>query len=421
MTSRSKAPEASPPARRDSLLQPGHHGAFVAEGFGAQLDVAVTSDALAGLTVAAKDVMDVAGFRTGAGNPTWLSQSEPARKSALAVELVLAAGARWVGKTVTDELAYSLTGVNAHYGTPVNPASPDRIPGGSSSGSAVAVAAGDVDIALGTDCAGSMRLPASFCGVWGMRPTHGRIAKNGSFSLAPSFDTLGWFAAQGEHMARMLALLARTQVPPSSRPALTVPADVLALCDAPVQEAFGQMVEPLRAHCELSFLPVGTLPLEAWRDAHRSLQMSEIWQQHGPWVERYGQHLGADVLARFRAASAVKASEVAAAQVVRVEAGASLARRLDGRLFLMPTVPTTAALRASSEQELALLRSSWLKVLSMAGLAGLPEVSFPWTAMGGAPFGLSILGPRGADEAVLSAAEFVHDLLRQVRSAIPGR
>jgi Asp-tRNA(Asn)/Glu-tRNA(Gln) amidotransferase A subunit family amidase len=395
----------------DALLQPGHHGAFVAEGFGAEIHVNPTSDALAGLSIAAKDVMDVAGFRTGVGNPTWLSQSTPARESALSLQLVLSAGGHWVGKTVTDELAYSLTGINSHYGTPVNPASPQRIPGGSSSGSAVAVAAGHVDIALGTDCAGSMRLPASFCGVWGMRPTHGRIPKNGSFSLAPSFDTLGWFASNGMHMAKTLAVLTRTEAPRASLPTLWVPEDALALCDDTIREAFASMVIRLRARCNVSHAPCGTLPLRAWRDAHRVLQMSEIWQQHGRWVELHGEGLGADVLERFRASSRVTIAQVAAAQLVRVEASESLARRLSGALLLMPTVPTLAPERSCAEDNLATLRLRWLQLLSMAGLAGLPEVSLPWTSIDGATVGLSILGPRGADEAVLSAAMFVHDVV----------
>ncbi len=102
-----------------------------------------------------------------------------------------------VGKAITDELTYSLNGENIHYGTPVNPKAPGRIPGGSSSGSAVAVAGELADFALGTDCGGSVRAPASFCGIYGMRPSHGRISTAGVFRLAPRFDTVGWFARDG--------------------------------------------------------------------------------------------------------------------------------------------------------------------------------------------------------------------------------
>ncbi len=149
---------------------------------------------LSGLTFAVKDFIDVAGCRTGGGNPDWLAGHPVAARSAAVVETLLGAGARLVGKTNMDELAFSLEGANAHYGTPVNPVCPDRLPGGSSSGSAVAVAAGLVDFALGTDTGGSVRVPASFTGIFGFRPTHGRVSTVGVAPFSPSYDTIGWLA-----------------------------------------------------------------------------------------------------------------------------------------------------------------------------------------------------------------------------------
>ena len=158
---------------------------------------------LRGLTFAVKDVFDIAGHRTGNGNPVWLETHPPATRTASAVERVLAAGASMVGKTHTDELAYSLNGENVHYGTPINPRSPGRIPGGSSSGSAVAVAGSLVDFALGSDCGGSVRLPASYCGIYGIRTTHGLVPADGVVDLAKSFDTVGWFARDATMMLRV--------------------------------------------------------------------------------------------------------------------------------------------------------------------------------------------------------------------------
>ena len=149
---------------------------------------------LSGLRFAAKDIFDIEGHRTGFGNPTWLETHGPAGATASAVQELLDAGADLAGKTLTDELAYSLTGENRHYGTPLNPAATDRVPGGSSSGSASAVAAGLVDFALGTDCGGSVRLPASYCGILGIRPTLGRIPMDGIAPFSASFDVVGWFA-----------------------------------------------------------------------------------------------------------------------------------------------------------------------------------------------------------------------------------
>src|SRR6056300_1661103 len=174
--------------------------------FCADRDVHIAGSApgeLAGLTFAAKDVFDIAGFRTGAGNPDWLRTHPPATITASAVQRLLDAGATLVGKTHTDELTYSLNGENFHYGTPVNPNAPGRIPGGSSSGSAAATAGGLVDFALGTDTGGSVRLPASNCGIFGFRPSHGLIDNDGVVPLSPAFDTVGWFARDGGLLQRV--------------------------------------------------------------------------------------------------------------------------------------------------------------------------------------------------------------------------
>src|SRR5688572_8418558 len=167
------------------------------------------SGPLAGLTFAAKDIYDVAGAKTGFGCPDWLRTHEPAARTAPAVQRLLDAGAHLVGKTHTEEMAWSLTGENAHYGTPVNVNAPGRVPGGSSSGSAAAVAAGVVDFAIGSDTGGSVRLPASYCGILGMRPTHGRISLEGVCPLAPSFDTCGWFARDAGVFERVGRVLLR--------------------------------------------------------------------------------------------------------------------------------------------------------------------------------------------------------------------
>ena len=162
---------------------------------------------LAGLTFAAKDIYDVGGHTCCCGNPDWLATHPPAERTATAVTALLAAGATLVGKTLTDELAFSLNGENDHYGTPVNPAAPDRIPGGSSNGSASAVAGELVDTALGSDTGGSVRAPASYCGIYGIRTSHGAIPLDGVMPLAPSFDTVGWFARDAEMLERVGGVL----------------------------------------------------------------------------------------------------------------------------------------------------------------------------------------------------------------------
>src|SRR5260221_5355186 len=166
---------------------------------------------LAGRTFAVKDFIDIAGHVTGAGNPRWLETHAPATATAPCVKTLLEAGATMIGKTISDELAYSLNGDNFHYGTPLNAAAPDRVPGGSSSGSASAVAAGLCDFALGTDSGGSVRIPASYCGVYGIRTTQDLLALDGVVPFMPRLDVLGWFARD----ARLFAEVGRLLLPPA--------------------------------------------------------------------------------------------------------------------------------------------------------------------------------------------------------------
>src|SRR5881409_4155035 len=197
---------------------------------------------LLGLTFAVKDIYDVAGHRTGFGSPDWLRTHGPATRTAPVVQRLLDAGAHLVGKTNTDELTWSLTGENAHYGAPVNVNAPGRITGGSSSGSAAAAAAGLVDFALGSDTGGSVRAPASFCGIYGLRPTHGRISLEGACPLASSFDTCGWFARDPVLLERIgRVLLGDTS---HERPGkLLIADDAFQIAGDVVTRALGSAVE----------------------------------------------------------------------------------------------------------------------------------------------------------------------------------
>jgi amidase len=392
-------------------LRPGLNGAFVADGFG---DLAspierVSGSGLNGVRLAVKDVFEVAGLRCGAGNPRWREQQSVADSTAPVVRMLLAEGCQWIGKTVTDELTYSLAGINAHYGTPVNPADPGRLPGGSSSGSTVAVAAGHADLALGTDCGGSIRLPASYCGVWGIRPSHGRVASQGCFTLAHSFDTVGWFTRDADTLGATLECLLHSRRAASGSPParLLVSEDVINLLDEPVQLAFEHWL--LKQAIVYRRLPVGTLPLDSWAQALRTLQAAEIWQQHGPWVQGSTPQFGDDVAQRFADAALISPEQVLAATQVRNQAQSLLAQLLnDHRLLLLPPVPGVAPRLDASAKEVNDTRARSQKLLCMAGLAGLPQVVMPWQRIGGAPVGMSIIGSRFADEAVFEVASLLH-------------
>jgi amidase len=397
--------------KRDDLLQPSMHGAFVRDGFGA-LPQRVTSRhaTLAGYRLAVKDVFDVAQLRTGAGNPAWAEEQPRAATTAVAVRLILEHGAQWVGKTVTDELTYSLAGINVHYGTPRNPADADRVPGGSSSGSAVAVAAGYADIGLGTDCGGSIRLPASYCGIWGMRPTHGRIAVNGCLTLAHSFDTVGWFTRDSALLAELLSVLTH-EVPqqPVAPMRLLVPKDVLPLLDPQAASAFNAAIETVRGRLTIESFPAGWA-LDQWASAFRVLQGAEIAQQHGLWAAAHIDSFGADIAARMNSAMQITSDAVSAAQRTRVAAIHQLAQVFaqPRTYFLLPTVPCVAPRFDAPADVVDATRARSLQMLCIAGLAGLPQVSMPWTAFDGAPLGLSIIGARGDDSSVAAVARAVH-------------
>lgn len=404
----------------NTLTQPGLHGAFVADGF-AELPCAVApgvAAALPGVRLAVKDVFQVAGLTCYAGNPQWGSEQQPARETALSVQRLLQAGCQWVGKTVTDELTYSLAGINLHYGTPSNPRAPQRLPGGSSSGSAVAVAAGHADLALGTDCGGSVRLPASYCGLWGIRPSHGLISAQGCFTLAHSLDTVGWFARDGECLRAAFRCLAHSHAEAQAPARWLVSEDVLDELDAAVREAFEHWLTTLKTPVER--IPAGSLALERWAQAFRQIQAGEVWQQHGDWVQRRRPLLGADVAERLAAARLVTPQQVAGAHQVRSQALSCLTRLLgDDGCLLLPPVPGVAPLLSADAAAVQDTRARSQRLLCMAGLAGLPQVVMPWTELDGAPVGLSLLGRRFADEHLLACALALHAQLNRSSDGTP--
>lgn len=361
---------------------------------------------LAGVTFAAKDLYDVAGLPTGAGSPHWLASHRVPTVTAPAVQRLLDAGAQLVGKTHTDELAWSLNGQNHHYGTPVNVAAPGRLPGGSSSGSAAATAAGLVDVALGSDTGGSVRLPASYCGLYGIRTTHGRIPLAGVVPLAPSYDTVGWFARDGGLLAKVgTALLAdaRPVMPPRR---LLLAQDLFACAGDAVAAALGFAIRRFVARigpAESVDLAEGRLAL--WRDAFRTLQSAEAWDSHGAWIETVRPVFGPGVRERFAAAAHIDPARRAAAQALRDEIRRRLSALLPpGTVMLAPVTPGIAPLIDTPEPDLDGFRAAALALLCPAGHAGLPELSLPVATLEGCPLGLGLVAGPGEDESLLAIA-----------------
>lgn len=368
---------------------------------------------LAGTRFAVKDVFDVAGHPTGAGNPTWLATHPVPERHAEVVERLLGAGATLAGKVITDELAYSLHGVNVHYGTPLNAAAPDCVPGGSSSGSCAAVAARLVDFALGTDTGGSTRVPASYAGIWGLRTTHGLVPATGLVPLHPSFDTVTWLA----HDARMFERVSAVLLPESDLAPrrLLVPQDAWALADAgfqaPLERVRDALARELSAAAEPSaWAQPATLP--DWRGIYATAGAYEGWQIHGEWITAHQPGFGPAIASRWEQASRVTAAAAAAAREQVSQVRASVRTRLGtDAIAVLPSAASLAPRRDADPAAVDAVRMRTMAITCIAGLAGLPQVSLPLRSAGGPPLGVSLLGPAGSDLALVRLATRIHEHL----------
>jgi amidase len=361
---------------------------------------------LSGLQAAVKDMYDIAGSRTGGGNPDWLRVHAPAPATAPAVQRLLDAGATIIGKTVCDEFFFSLAGMNAHYGTPLNPRAPDRLPGGSSSGSASATAAGACDFALGSDTGGSIRVPAAFCGIFGIRPTLGRVSLAGVMSMAPSFDVPGWFAngpGVFEQVGKVLLEGERVHAPVNE---LVILDDACAEADADLVSLLRNALHDMgRDLPKLRHARIAPNGLDAWREIFRVIQASEIWQTFGRFIEEHQPRMGPGVRERMQFAAAVKPADAAEARENHADARAHIdGVAQPGTVLVLPTAPCIAPLLESSFDNLESFRVRAMRLTCIAGLGALPQVSLPVGTVKGAPVGLSFIGWRGADEVLLSMA-----------------
>ncbi|PZF10767.1 AtzH-like domain-containing protein [Curtobacterium sp. MCLR17_034] len=365
------------------------------------------SGPLDGLTVAVKDLYAVPGQPVGAGNPTYLREAPVETAPAAAVAALLAAGASIRGIARTDEFAYNLTGRNAHHGTPPNSAAPTRLPGGSSSGSASAVGLGTAEIGIGTDTAGSVRVPASYQGLWGLRTTHGTVSRDGLLPLAPSFDTVGWLTRSP---GVLLAALDATVPPPATAGApdatvLVVPEELVALVEPAVARSFTAFVEALDE-------PVATVRLRdlgipdpaALQEQMRLVQAAEALAAHGPWIDAHSGALSPVVGDRFRAARANDPDATADAVARLDEVRATIRRALAGRTLLFPTVPGPAPLLDADTAALERTRTATTAMTALASVGGLPAVSAPALTVDGAPVGVCLVGEPATDRALVIRA-----------------
>lgn len=363
---------------------------------------------LSGKTCAVKDNIDIEGLQTGGGNPSWALSHDVATSHAVALQPLLDAGLKLTAKTHLDELAFSLMGTNHHYGTPLNPRASDRVPGGSSSGSASAVASGLADIGIGTDTGGSVRMPASFCGLFGLRPTHGVISTLGVIPLAPSYDTVGFFARTLDEMSEVASLyfVADSKAADSE---LVAPSDIWALADTDVAET-------LMTHHSLDSKVNHRRSLfhskdeTDWSETFRVNQSYEAWRSLGSWIQQNNPNFGPGLKDRFEFASSVSSKDFENARQERARFVTMLESEIaENEIIIIPTGPGPAPYLTASSEEFGAFRKKAISFSCIAGHAGWPQLSIPGATVNGAPVGLSIIGRPGSEMELINQAKKMKD------------
>jgi len=359
-----------------------------------------------------KDLFDVAGYKTGAGNPSWLASHEPATQTSPVIESLLLNGAYCVGRVQTDELAYSLNGQNIHYGTPVNPVSPTCLPGGSSSGSAVAVANGDADFAIGTDTGGSVRVPASYCGLYGLRPTLHQFDLSHCFQLAQSFDTAGIFARDILLMEKVFHTLNKSDVNGQA-------AKIVYLDNSLLTYFSEARLKRVKASCKAAgitllmsdFIAENGLNLEVLSVMFRTIQGYEIIQEHDRWLTEHGDSLDPNIYQRVLWSREITEDQYLHAKQSQTHFHKQLCKRFkqqDG-LWLMPTTPAGPPSLTLAGEALDQYRSNLMGLTSIAGLSGFPQLHLPISGLAEGPCGISLMGLPDTEGDLLVTAKYLID------------
>jgi len=364
---------------------------------------------LSGLTFAAKDIFDVKGHVTGGGNPDWKATHAPAERNAWIVEILVNAGATMVGKTHTDELTRGILGENAHYGTPINTKAPDRVPGGSSSGSAAAVAGGLVDFALGSDTGGSVRIPASFCGLYGLRPTHGRIPLEGILMQAPSYDTIGWFTRDADTYARVAEVVFGGPIPDTAPSRIVIAQDAFDEADPEISTVLLPIAEKIAALAGSTItLRLSPNGLTEWASQQNVLQSEEAWESVKDWINEVNPRFSFWVSQRYNLAISLTDAQLSEAGVLRDSVRARMDEVFAGGGFVcLPTAVVPAPMRGLPTSGKVEIQGRLSHLTCIAGTTGRPQLSLPLGEVNGLPVGLSLMGDHGADEELIGFARKV--------------
>lgn len=378
-----------------------------------------SSGPLAGLTFAAKDLFAVKGYVTGAGSPEWLSTHHPEPSTAPAIQKLLDAGATHTAKTICDELAFSLDGINKHYGTPVNPQLPDCIPGGSSSGSASMVASSLVDFALGTDTAGSIRVPASYCGIFGFRPTHDAVVIKGVVPLSLSYDSVGWFARRADLLKTCGEILLQDFEKDKMPKHLFIAVEPLGLLDPALRESIDAAIGKIKTVLPQSeYKSLDSIGIDAWPKSYSQHKGWEVWQQHGQWIINTKPDFGKNIQANFDYARCVtlEESRAALAEIKSMKDAVNLLLN-DNAVLCLPTAHALPPKKSATWDELAANRKNLIKFSCISPVGGLPEVTMPIAISDTISVGLSLIGARGSDMMLLDLACKLSEILYPTKAS----
>ena len=357
---------------------------------------------LSNLNFVLKDMCDVKNLKTSCGNPDFFKKCDFANDYAPFLKDLLNEGPVLKGITVCDEFFYSLIGENGHYGTPTNLNAPSCVPGGSSSGSAAALTTDLYDFSIGSDTGGSVRIPASFCGLIGMRPTHNRINTKGVYPMAPSFDTIGWFANNPEIFQKvgnvLLNNIERSNVDFKQ---YVVAEDLLELCDAEVQDNFNNYINVNIPNINKTRLSTNTKAIIA--DNFRILQGAEVKENIIPWIEKNKPNISPEIRSRIDMASKITDIEVSRALIFRNNLIDEIKKSLpEGTIAVFPTSPFSAPKSGQDDESLGSFRKRLMELTSIAGMTSRPQITIPRLKDKSGPVGISLLGWKYSDEILLN-------------------
>ena len=345
---------------------------------------------------------DVKNIKTSCGNPDFYKACEPAKKHAEFLSNILSEGAILEGITICDEFFYSVIGENSHYGTPKNLNAPNCVPGGSSSGSAAALTTDLFDFSIGSDTGGSVRVPASFCGLLGIRPTHGRINANGVYPMAPSFDTIGWFSNNIKTFQKIgEVLLDKNENENITFNQFVIAEDLLELVDTDIKNQFNSYYKEL--HPNIKHIRLSKFSKSEIADNFRILQAGEIKEHVIPWIEKNKPKISLEINSRIEMASEILPLEIDAAKTFRQEIISEINNSLpEGDIAIFPTTPFSAPKCGQSDQDLGSDRKKIMEMTSIAGMTSRPQISIPKFKGKTGPVGISILGWQNSDEILLN-------------------